>query len=139
MWQSCSAYSIVTEFVVALSLIRNAEETGVLKPGGIICEGTGGNTGIGLAMVAAARGYRCLFTMPVSTAQEKVDCMRNYGAEVILTPPAPFSDPNHYFHVAAREAKVSPSCASVAAVPNQCRPVVDFLQTSLRTYDTRAD
>ena len=63
--------------------------------------GTGGNTGIGLALVAAAKGYKCVLAMPASLAAEKIQTMKTLGAEVILTPGVPFQDPRHYFHVAA--------------------------------------
>lgn len=62
-------------------------------------EGTGGNTGIGLALVAAAKGYKAKFAMPQSIAVEKINLMKTLGAEVILTPPVPFTDPKHYYHV----------------------------------------
>ena len=73
-------------------LIEEAERKGHLKPGGTICEGTGGNTGIGLAIVANAKGYDTIFAMPASIAQEKIDTMKTYGATTILTPGVPFSD-----------------------------------------------
>jgi cysteine synthase A len=88
----------------ALWLIREAERTGQLRKGGTICEGTGGNTGIGLAMLANAMGYRCIFAMGRGIAKEKIEMMRTFGAEVILTPPVPFDSPEHYFHRAAAAA-----------------------------------
>ena len=88
----------------ALAIVEAAERDGLLRPGGTIVEATGGNTGIGLALVAAAKGYKTIFTMPASVAQEKQDMMRNAGARVLLTEGAPFSDPAHYFHVAAKLA-----------------------------------
>ena len=89
----------------ALYLIEDAERKGLLKPGDCIVEGTGGNTGIGLAVVANAKGYKMCFAMPASIAQEKIDMMKTFGAEVILTPGVPFTDPRHYFHVAATRGR----------------------------------
>lgn len=87
----------------ALQIIEDAERSGKLVPGyhDTIVEGTGGNTGIGLALVAAAKGYKCVLAMPASLAAEKIQTMKTLGAEVILTPGVPFQDPRHYFHVAA--------------------------------------
>ncbi|HEU4535586.1 MAG TPA: pyridoxal-phosphate dependent enzyme, partial [Polyangiaceae bacterium] len=76
--------------------------------GGVIVEGTAGNTGIGLAHVALARGYRCVIVMPNNQSQEKIDLLRSLGAEVELVPPAPFRDPNNYYHVARRRAEALP-------------------------------
>ena len=79
----------------ALWLINEAERSGQLRPGGTICEGTGGNTGIGLALIANAKGYKCIFAMGRGIAKEKIEMMKTFGAEVILTPPAPFTSPEH--------------------------------------------
>lgn len=73
-----------------------------MKKGDTIVEGTGGNTGIGLALVAAASGYKAKFAMPESIAVEKIDLMKTLGAEVLLTPAVPFTDSRHYFHVASK-------------------------------------
>ncbi|MCH9047216.1 MAG: pyridoxal-phosphate dependent enzyme [SAR324 cluster bacterium] len=79
---------------IALEMIEDAERKGLLKPGGTIIEGTSGNTGMGLAMVAAVKGYNCIFTMPDKMSQEKIDALRGLGAEVIVTPTAvPHDDP----------------------------------------------
>ena len=88
----------------ALFLVKALEESGALLPRGTIVEGTGGNTGIGLALVAAARGYSCIVCMPETIAQEKIERMRVLGAKVVLCPSVPFTDERHYFHVSAKIA-----------------------------------
>jgi cysteine synthase A len=85
-------------------IIMDAEERGHLDPGGVIVEGTAGNTGIGLALVGHARGYRTVITMPDTQAQEKMDALRLLGAELHAVPAVPFSNPENYVHVAARLA-----------------------------------
>ena len=87
----------------ALLMIEEAEEKGWLKPGGTIVEPTSGNTGVGLAIAAAIKGYRCIFTMPDKMSQEKRDVLRAYGAEVVITPTAVENDhPDSYYSVANR-------------------------------------
>ncbi|MEL7341551.1 MAG: pyridoxal-phosphate dependent enzyme, partial [Bacteroidota bacterium] len=71
---------------IAMSMIEAAEKSGQLKPGGTIIEGTSGNTGMGLALVAAVKGYRCIFTMADKQSQEKIDILRSVGAEVVVCP-----------------------------------------------------
>jgi cysteine synthase A len=88
----------------ALYIVRDAEARGDLRPGGLIVEGTAGNTGIGLALVGNARGYRTVVVIPNSQSQEKKDALRLYGAELREVPPAPYSSPDHYVHVAERLA-----------------------------------
>ena len=90
----------------ALKIITEAEKMGLLKPGDTICEGTGGNTGVGLAMIAAAKGYKAIFAMPESVSKEKINSMKLYGAEVILCENVPFTDQRHYFHVAKEMGKL---------------------------------
>jgi cysteine synthase len=85
-------------------MIVEAEKRGDLKPGGLVVEGTAGNTGIGLAVVAAARGYRTLIVIPNTQSQEKKDMLRLCGAELIEVPALPYSNPNNYQHVARRLA-----------------------------------
>lgn len=89
----------------ALYMVLEAEKTGALQAGGTIVEGTAGNTGIGLALVANARGYRSVIVMPNNQSQEKIDLLRTLGAEVELTNPAPFSSPDNYYHAARRRAE----------------------------------
>jgi cysteine synthase A len=85
-------------------MILEAEKRGDLKPGGLVLEATAGNTGIGLAMVANARGYRTLILIPETQSQEKKDMLRLYGAELMEVPALPFSNPNNYQHVGKRLA-----------------------------------
>ncbi len=89
----------------AYFMIRDAEERGLLKPGGVIVEGTAGNTGIGLALVANARGYRTVIVMPETQSQEKIDMLRLCGAEVRLVPARPYRDPGNYVRVSERVAE----------------------------------
>lgn len=89
----------------ALGIIEDAEAKGLLKPGGTIVEGTAGNTGIGLAMVGNAKGYRTIIIIPDNQSREKIDLLKAIGAEVRTVPPAPFKDPNNYNHVAKRAAE----------------------------------
>jgi cysteine synthase len=85
-------------------MILEAEKRGELKPGGLVLEGTAGNTGIGLAVVANARGYRTLIVIPQTQSQEKKDTLRLCGAELVEVPALPYSNPNNYQHVAKRLA-----------------------------------
>ncbi|PZO43358.1 MAG: cysteine synthase A [Pseudanabaena frigida] len=89
----------------ALFMVLEAEKAGTLKAGGTIVEGTAGNTGIGLSLVANARGYRSVIVMPSNQSQEKIDLLRTLGAEVELTNPAPFSSPDNYYHVARKRSE----------------------------------
>ncbi len=89
----------------ALGLLLDAEKTGALRPGGTIVEGTAGNTGIGLALLGASRGYRTIIVMPDSQSKEKIDALRLTGAEVQLVPVVPYTDPGHYSHTAQRRAQ----------------------------------
>ncbi len=89
----------------ALFMVLEAEKRGILKPGGTIVEGTAGNTGIGLTLVANARGYRAVIVMPSNQSPEKIDLLRTLGAEVELTPPVPFANPQNYYHVAKQRAE----------------------------------
>ena len=92
----------------ALGIIDDAERRGVLMPGGIIVEGTAGNTGIGLAVVASARGYRTIIVMPETQSREKQDTLRALGAELVLVPAAAYSNPAHYVHTSRRIAEETP-------------------------------
>jgi cysteine synthase A len=89
----------------ALGMIEDAEKKGILKPGGLIVEGTAGNTGIGLALIGNIKGYRVKLLVPSSQSQEKIDTLRGVGAEVIVVPPAPYPDPKNYRILAIDIAK----------------------------------
>jgi len=86
-------------------MILDAEERGELEPGGVVVEGTAGNTGIGLALVGRARGYRTVIAMPETQAREKMEALRLLGAEVHAVPAVPYTDPAHYVHTAERLAR----------------------------------
>ncbi|MCG5539680.1 MULTISPECIES: cysteine synthase A [unclassified Halorhodospira] len=88
----------------ALVIIQAAERSGELRPGGTVVEGTAGNTGIGLAHICNARGYRCVIVIPETQSQEKIDLLRTLGAEVHTVPAAPYRDPANYQKVAGRMA-----------------------------------
>ena len=103
---------------IGLPIIERAERDGTLKPGGTIVEGTSGNTGVGLAIAAALRGYKCIFTMPDKMSQEKVRLLKAFGAEVIITPTAvPPDHPDNYVMMAKRIA---------AGIPPRSEQVLDL-------------
>jgi cysteine synthase A len=89
----------------ALFIVLDAESRGMLEPGGVVVEGTAGNTGIGLALVGNARGYRTVIVIPETQSQEKKDTLRLCGAELREVPAVPYKNPNNYIHVAERLAK----------------------------------
>jgi cysteine synthase A len=89
----------------ALAIVLDAERRGVLRKGGLVVEGTAGNTGIGLALVGRARGHRTRIVIPETQSQEKKDLLRLCGAELLEVPAVPFADPGNYVHVAERLAK----------------------------------
>ena len=93
----------------ALYIIRAAEKSGELKPGGTVVEGTAGNTGIGLAHICAARGYRCVIVIPDNQSEEKMELLRILGAEVRPVPPKPYKDPDNYQKIAGRLAASMPN------------------------------
>jgi cystathionine beta-synthase len=101
---------------IALKMIEDAEKAGILKPGGTIIEGTSGNTGMGLALVAIAKGYKCIFTVADKQSQEKINVLRALGAEVIVCPTnVPPEDPRSYYSVAKRLNREIPN----SFYPNQ--------------------
>ncbi len=97
----------------ALSIIRDAVARGALRPGGVIVEGTAGNTGIGLALIGAAMGFRCVIVIPETQSREKKDALRLFGAEVVEVPAVPYRDPNNYVRYSGRLAE-----ALAASEPN---------------------
>jgi len=114
---------------MALAMIEDAEAEGVLKPGGTIIEGTSGNTGMGLALVAIGKGYKCIFTLSDKQSQEKIDILRAVGAEVIVCPTnVPPEDPRSYYSVAKKLNKETPN----SFYPNQ----YDNLSNTKAHYQT---
>ena len=95
----------------ALWIVRDAEERGALKPGGVIVEGTAGNTGIGLALVAQARGYRTVIVIPETQSEEKKDMLRLCGAELRQVKAVPYKNPDNYVHISRRLAESTASCS----------------------------
>ncbi|BCY11768.1 pyridoxal-phosphate dependent enzyme [Actinoplanes sp. L3-i22] len=107
----------------ALAMVQAAEESGELLPGGVIVEGTSGNTGIGLAMIAAQRGYRALVVVPDKSSEEKIKTLRAYGAEVVITVGGvPREDPRHVSQVAARLAAETPGGWLAGQYDNPANP-----------------
>ena len=92
----------------ALGIVEDAEARGLLQPGGTIVEGTAGNTGIGLALVANAKGYKTIIVMPETQSREKMDTLLALGAELVLVPAAPYSSPCHFVHTSRRIAEEKP-------------------------------
>ena len=100
----------------ALGMIRDAERSGRLKPGGVIVEGTAGNTGIGLAVVGNALGYRTVIVMPRTQSQEKKDAVRSLGAKLVEVDAVPYANPNHYVKYSARLAEEMAKIEPLGAV-----------------------
>jgi cysteine synthase len=100
----------------ALYIVKDAEERGLLRPGGVIVEGTAGNTGIGLALVANARGYRTVIVIPDTQSQEKKDILRQVGAELREVPAVPYANPNNYVKVSGRLAEAIASIHPQGAI-----------------------
>jgi len=114
---------------MAIKMVEDAEKAGLLKPGGTIVEGTSGNTGMGLALAAIAKGYKCVFTLADKQSQEKIDILRAVGAEVIVCPTSvEADDPRSYYSVAQRIHKETPN----SIYPNQ----YDNLSNSLAHYES---
>ncbi|WP_026210349.1 cystathionine beta-synthase [Flexithrix dorotheae] len=114
---------------MAVKMIEDAEKAGILKPGGTIIEGTSGNTGMGLALTAISKGYKCIFTVSDKQSQEKIDILRAVGAEVIVCPTnVPPEDPRSYYSVARKLNKEIPN----SFYPNQ----YDNLSNTAAHYET---
>jgi len=121
---------------IAVQMIDDAERQGLLKPGGTIIECTSGNTGMGLAMVGAARGYRMIFVMPDKVSGEKIKALRAFGAKVITTPTAVSpDDPRSYYSVAKRIAQQTPSCFFANQYHNRSNPEAHYRTTGPEIWD----
>lgn len=115
---------------IALAMIEDAEKQGLLKPGGTIIEATAGNTGAGLALVAASKGYRCIFVLPDKMSEEKVNLLKAYGAEIVITPTSVAPDsPESYNGVADRLAREIPNSFRPGQFSNLVNPEAHYLST----------
>lgn len=115
---------------IAESLIDAAEASGKLKPGGTIVEPTSGNTGIGIALIAQQRGYKCIFTLPDKVAQDKIDTLKAYGAEVVVCPSAvSHEDPRSYYSVSDRLAREIPGAFKPDQYSNLNGPLSHYATT----------
>lgn len=120
----------------ALTMIDAAEASGELKPGGTIVEPTSGNTGVGLAIVAANRGYKCVFVMTDKVAPEKVDLLRAYGAEVVVCPVAVApEDPRSYYSVAERLVQEIPNAYRPNQYANPTNPLAHYQTTGPEIWE----
>src|SRR5688572_1567896 len=121
---------------IGLPIIERAERDGSLRPGGTIVEGTSGNTGVGLAIAAALKGYRCIFTMPDKMSQEKVRLLKAFGAEVIITPTAvPPDHPDNYVMMAKRIAKETPNAILANQFYNEANPDAHYATTGPELWE----
>jgi cystathionine beta-synthase len=121
---------------IGLAMIEKAEAEGKLKPGGTIVEPTSGNTGVGLAIAAAEKGYRCIFVMPDKMSQEKISMLRAYGAEVVICPTAVEPDsPESYYSVSDRLAEEIPGGFKPDQYSNMANPEVHYLATGPEIWD----
>ena len=121
---------------IGIAMIEAAEAAGTLKPGGVIVEGTAGNTGVGLAIAACVKGYRCIFTMPDKFSQEKIRLMRAFGAEVIITPTAVSPDhPDNYLNTARRIVEETPNAIMADQFYNPANPDAHYKTTGLEIWE----
>ena len=121
---------------IGMPIIERAERDGTLKPGGTIVEGTSGNTGVGLALAAALKGYKCIFTMPDKMSQEKVRLLKAFGAEVIITPTAvPPDHPDNYVMMAKRIAKETPNAILANQFYNDANPQAHYDTTGPEIWE----
>ncbi|HEX4525686.1 MAG TPA: cystathionine beta-synthase [Gaiellaceae bacterium] len=124
---------------IGLAMIEAAEREGKLKPGGTIVEPTSGNTGVGLAIAAAQKGYRCIFVMPDKMSQEKISMLRAYGAEVVITPTAVEHDsPESYYSVSSRLAEEIPAGFKPDQYSNMANPEAHYLTTGPEIWEQTA-
>lgn len=120
---------------IALAMIEAAEKEGHLQPGGTIIEATAGNTGVGLAMIAAVKQYRCIFVLPDKMSQEKINLLKAYGAEVVITPTSvPPDSPESYNGVAERLAKEIPGAYRPHQFENPNNPLAHYLTTGAEIW-----
>mgnify|MGYP006176322271 CR=1 FL=1 len=118
------------------AIIEAAEREGTLKPGGTVVEGTSGNTGVGLALAAVKKGYRCVFTIPDKMSQEKVRLLKAFGAEVIVTPTAvPPDHPDNYVVMAKRIAEQTPNAILANQFYNQANPEAHYRTTGPELWE----
>ena len=121
---------------IGLAMIEAAERDGRLKPGGVVVEGTSGNTGVGLAVAAALKGYRCIFTMPDKMSQEKVRLLKAFGAEVVVTPTAvPPDHPDNYVQTAKRIVEQTPGAVLADQFYNQVNPEAHYHSTGPELWE----
>jgi len=121
---------------IGLAIIEAAERRGELRPGGTIVEGTSGNTGVGLAIAAALKGYRCVFTMPDKMSQEKVRLLKAYGAEVVITPTAvPPDHPDNYVMKAKQITKDTPGAILANQFYNEINPEAHYATTGPEIWE----
>ncbi|KAF8514226.1 tryptophan synthase beta subunit-like PLP-dependent enzyme [Hysterangium stoloniferum] len=113
----------------ALGVVRDAEERGLLKPGGTVIEGTAGNTGIGLAHVCRARGYKCVIYMPDTQSQEKIDLLRMLGADVRPVPAVAYENPKNYNHQARDYAQTVPNSVWTDQFDNTANAYAHYIST----------
>src|SRR5262250_1172000 len=124
---------------IGVTMIDQAEKKGLLKPGGTIIEGTSGNTGMGLALVAAVRGYKCVFTTTDKQSKEKVDLLKALGAEVIVCPTAVEpEDPRSYYSVAKKLAREIPNSYYPNQYDNPMNPEAHYLTTGPEIWEDSA-
>ncbi len=115
---------------IGLPIVEDAEQAGHLKPGGTIVEATSGNTGVGLAIAAAVKGYRCIFVMPDKMSDEKIRLLRAYGAQVVITPTAVEpDDPRSYYSVARRLVEETPNAVLANQYHNPANPATHYRTT----------
>ena len=120
----------------ALSMIEAAEKEGLLRPGGTVIEATAGNTGVGLALAASVRGYRCIFVLPDKMSQDKINLLKAYGAEVIITPTSVAPDsPESYNGVANRLAGEIPNSFRPSQFENQNNPLAHYQSTGPEIWE----
>ena len=121
---------------IGLAMIEAAERAGLLEPGGTVVEGTSGNTGLAIAMAAATRGYRCIFTMPDKMSREKVKLLRAFGAEVVITPTAvPPDHPDHYVNRARTIAETTPGGFLADQFYNRANPEAHYRTTGPEVWE----